>query len=377
MAKRKKRRRNTALNLLFTLLLIAVIGAGLVFAVKTLMQHRANNPAAESESDTSAVTTAAETTVVTTTTTVETEPPYPAAPTRSTETITLGDTDKILARNAVLLKITPDGNEMLAEREADQQIYPASMTKIMTLVTYLKLCGETAEDDVLIMDADVIAAQKAQMAYTAGFEPGEACSVKDLLYAMMLPSGADAAVMLATHAAGSEAAFAEQMNALAAEMGLQHTHFVNCTGLHEDDHLSSVNDIARILLYALEDPLARQIMSAYRHTTTASPQHEEGIELVSTTLSRLVGNELESLSKPLHLIGGKTGYTNPAGQCLATWAENAEGEEFVCVIAGSTALKPLDAMGDTLTLYQLTCEPLDAISRITLNEDDLPDYVHN
>jgi D-alanyl-D-alanine carboxypeptidase len=214
------------------------------------------------------------------------------------------------------------------------------------------------------------------MAQVAGFEPGEACSVKDLLYAMMLPSGADAAVMLATHAAGSEAAFAEQMNALAAEMGLQHTHFVNCTGLHEDDHLSSVNDIARILLYALEDPLARQIMSAYRHTTTASPQHEEGIELVSTTLSRLVGNELESLSKPLHIIGGKTGYTNPAGQCLATWAENAEGEEFVSVIAGSTALKPLDAIGDTLTLYQLTCEPLDAISRITVDEADLPDYEH-
>ena len=75
--------------------------------------------------------------------------------------------------------------------------------------------------------------------------------------------------------------------------------------------------------------------------------------------------------------GGKTGYTNPAGQCLATWAENADGEMFVSVIAGSTALKPLDAMGDTLTLYQLTCEPLDRIERITLDEADLPDYVHN
>ena len=114
--------------------------------------------------------------------------------------------------------MTPEGNEILAERDADEQIYPASMTKIMTLVTYLKLCGETAEDDVLIMDADVIAAQRAQMAYTAGFEPGEACTVTDLLYAMMLPSGADAAVMLATHAAGSEAAFAEQMNALLSAM---------------------------------------------------------------------------------------------------------------------------------------------------------------
>ena len=376
MAKQKKKRSNTAINLIFALLLIAVIGAGLLFAVKSLMQNRIP-PAQTVQEDPEPQMTAPETAAVTTTTETETEAPFPAAPERSTETVALGDTDMILARNAVLLKITPDGNYILAERDADEQIYPASMTKIMTLATYLKLCGETAEDDVLIMDADVIAAQKAQMAYTAGFEPGEACSVMDLLYAMMLPSGADAAVMLAAHAAGSEEAFAAEMNALAAEMGLKQTHFVNCTGLHEDDHLSSVSDIAQILLYALKNPLAEKVMSTYRHTTLVTPQHEEGIELVSTTLSRLVGNELESLSKPLHIIGGKTGYTNPAGQCLATWAENADGEMFVSVIAGSTALKPLDAMGDTLTLYQLTCEPLDSIGRITLNEEDLPDYAHN
>lgn len=376
MAKQKKRRGNAAVNLVFALLLIGVIGTGLSYAGKSLLNGRDEPVQPETGAPEQRVTEAV-TTALTTTVRTETEPPFPAAPERSTETIALGDTDKILARNAVLLKVTPEGNEILAERDADEQIYPASMTKIMTLVTYLKLCGETAEDDVLIMDADVIAAQRAQMAYTAGFEPGEACTVTDLLYAMMLPSGADAAVMLATHAAGSEAAFAEQMNALAAEMGLKQTHFVNCTGLHEDDHLSSVNDIARILLYALREPLAEKVMSTHRHTTVVTPQHEDGIELVSTTLSRLTGKELESLSKPLHLIGGKTGYTNPAGQCLATWAENAEGEMFVSVIAGSTALKPLDAMGDTLTLYQLTCEPLDQIERITPDEADLPDYVHN
>lgn len=376
MAKQKgKKRRNTALNLIFSLLLIAVIGAGLYYAAKSLLTHRENHPKPEESSTAqeSVQETMPETTAETTAGTTNR---FPAKAETGTETVALGDSDLILARNAVLLRVSPDGCTVLAARDADEQIYPASMTKIMTLVTYLELCGDTAEEDVLIMDKDVIAAQEAQMAYTAGFKAGEACSVIDLLYAMMLPSGADAAVMLATHAAGSEAAFAEQMNRIAADMGLEHTHFVNCTGLHEDDHLSSVSDMAQILLYALEHPLAKQIMSTYRHTTAASPQHEKGIELVSTTLSRMVGNELESLSKPLHIIGGKTGYTNPAGQCLATWAENAEGEEFVSVIAGSTALKPLDAIGDTLTLYQLTCEPLDAISRITVDEADLPDYEH-
>ena len=371
----KKNSGGKALACFFGLMLLALIGMGLSAAWKSLSAHR--DPLTDTAEE-SAVTvlTAAATTPATTTVTTTTER-FPSAPKKTTETVALTDTDLIYARNAVLLQITPDGNQMLAERDADAEIYPASMTKIMTLVTYLELCGETAESDILIMDADVIAAQRAQMAYVAGFEPGEACSVMDLLYAMMLPSGADAAVMLATHAAGSEAAFAEKMNALAAEMGLQHTHFVNCTGLHEDAHISTVNEIAQILLYALKHPLAAKIMSAYRHTTAASPQHEDGIELVSTTLSRMVGNELESLSKPLHIIGGKTGFTNPAGQCLATWAENADGEMFVTVIAGSTMLEPLDAIGDTLTLYQLTCKAPGEIERMTVDEADLPDYEHN
>ena len=370
----KKNNGGKGLAVFLGLMLLALIGMGLSAAWKSLQTRRQPQPDTADESAVTVLTAAATTPTTTTVTTTE---KYPAAPRKTSETAALTDTDLIYARNAVLLQITPDGNQILAERDADAEIYPASMTKIMTLVTYLDLCGETAESDILIMDEGVIAAQRAQLAYVAGFEPGEACSVMDLLYAMMLPSGADAAVMLATHAAGSEEAFAAKMNELAADMGLQHTHFVNCTGLHEDEHISTVNEIAQILLYALKHPLAAKIMSAYRHTTAASPQHEEGIELVSTTLSRMVGNELEGLEKPLHIIGGKTGFTNPAGQCLATWAENADGEMFVTVIAGSTMLEPLDAIGDTLTLYQLTCSAPGEIERMTVDEADLPDYEHN
>ena len=79
----------------------------------------------------------------------------------------------------------------------------------------------------------------------------------------------------------------------------------------------------------------------------------------------------------LHLIGGKTGFTNPAGQCLATWAQDAQLNTYICVVAGSTTNEPLDAMGDTLTLYQLISEPAATISRIRPQAANLPDYVHN
>ena len=76
------------------------------------------------------------------------------------------------------------------------------------------------------------------------------------------------------------------------------------------------------------------------------------------------------------MIGGKTGFTNPAGQCLATWARSDSGRTYISVVAGSTTFQPLDAVGDTLTLYQLTGIPYGDVQRIVPDEADLPLYEH-
>ena len=374
MAKRSKKQK--AADIIFAPLLTAVIGLGLIFTAKPVLTHlseRAENSAAETAETTTAAAT--ETTTVTTTTTTTTTR-FPAAASFTTETVTVDDPELLIARNAVLLRLSPEGNEIIAQKDADAQIYPASMTKLMTLVTYLELMGEPSEDETLIMDGEVIAAQQARMAHVEGFQPGETCKIRDLLYATMLPSAADAAVMLAVHAAGSEEAFVEKMNQLAQEMELKHSVFYNCTGLNDERHLSSVSDIARVLEYAIGIPTAREILSTRSYTTASTPEHPDGISFSSTTLTRMVGNELEGLPVPLHVMGGKTGYTDPAGQCLATWAEAADGQTYICVIAGSTTREPLDAVMDTLTLYQLTGKPLEGLQRITVSEADLPDYVH-
>ena len=376
--KKKKNGGKTAAGVIMIPLILAALAGGLYFAGKDLWNNRSEQPeTAESSTDQQdpSETAPAETAVPVETTT-EPLAGFADKAQRSDTTLTVTDTTKVLARNSLLIECSGNGGNVLAERNADAEIYPASMTKVMTLLTFSRLVDTDALDATILMDADVLREQEEQMAYVAGFKAEEACRIRDLVYAMMLPSGADAAVMLATYAAGSEADFVAEMNNLAAEMGLEHSHFENVTGLHEETHVSSLYDIARILMTAIRDPFCAEAMSTLQYTTAATAEHPEGIGLVSTTLSRMVGNELEHLPDPLHVVGGKTGFTNPAGQCLATWAKSDSGKTYVCVVAGSTTFEPLDAVGDTLTLYQLTGMPLADIQRIQPDEADLPLYEH-
>lgn len=374
--KKKKNGGKTAAGIILIPLIAVVLFGGIYLLGKDVFGNRDKKPKPSDGTAELQTTTTIVTTTTTTVTTTETTSAFPDKPTRSDTTFTVADTTKVLARNALLIECSGNGGVILAERDADAEIYPASMTKVMTLLTFSQLCDPEALDATIIMNAEVIQEQEAQMAYVAGFKAGEACRVRDLVYAMMLPSGADAAVMLATYAAGSEADFIAEMNRLAQKMGLEHSHFDNVTGLHENTHTSSLNDIARILMAAIRDPFCAEVMSTLQYTTAATADHPEGIDLVSTTLSRMVGDELEHLPDPLHVIGGKTGFTNPAGQCLATWAQSDSGKTYVCVVAGSSTFQPLDAVGDTLTLYQLTDLPLGDIQRIELDEANLPLYEH-
>ena len=373
----KRPQKHTAPAVLLGILTGVLILGGIACAGKAVYDHKqnpANSLAEAGTTDPAAVTATTAAVTTTTTTTTTTTARFPLAATRSTETVTVGDTDLVYARNCILLECGEgDAANVLAERAADEKIPPASLTKIMTMLTFFDLCGEEVFDDTIEMDGDAIQAARAELAYVAGFTAGEDCKIKDLLYAMMLPSGADAALMLATYASGSEEAFVSEMNCLAGEMGLTGTHFVNCVGLHDDDHYSTAADLSRMVRYALRSDVCKTLMSTREYTTSATAEHPEGIYLQSTTLWRMNGDELESLSRPLHIIGGKTGFTNPAGQCLATWAEDAQGSRWICVVCGSTAQHSMDAVSDTLTLYQLTDKPLDAISRYVLDEEDILD----
>ena len=207
--KKKKNGGKTAAGVIMIPLILAALAGGLYFAGKDLWNNRSEQPeTAESSTDQQdpSETAPAETAVPVETTT---EPlvGFADKAQRSDTTLTVTDTTKVLARNSLLIECSGNGGNVLAEHNADAEIYPASMTKVMTLLTFSRLVDTDALDATILMDADVLRAQEEQMAYVAGFKAEEACRIRDLVYAMMLPSGADAAVMLATYAAGSEADF--------------------------------------------------------------------------------------------------------------------------------------------------------------------------
>lgn len=214
--------------------------------------------------------------------------------------------------NGILIDI--ENNEVVASRDGDARIYPASMTKVMTLI----VAAEAVEnlDETFTMTAEITDPLYLANASVAGFLVGEQVTVRDLIYGLILPSGGDGALGLAYHIAGSEEAFAEMMNDKAEELGLRNTHFTNCTGLHGDDHYSTCHEIALIVEYAIKDPFMREVLTTYQYTTEATPEHPDGILLTSTLLSRMAGDESETM----FVQGGKTGYTTEAKNCLASFA---------------------------------------------------------
>lgn len=172
---------------------------------------------------TTAVSTTQTTTPVTTTTTA----PPTTTTTVTTTTATSADgfqPGRIYSKYVLLYRV--EDGEVIYEQAADKRMYPASMTKMMTM--WLAIRHLPLEQEVTV-SADIFPA--LYEASKAGFQPGEVVTVKDLLYGAMLPSGGEAAVMLAVALDGSEAAFAERMNQEAQRIGMADTHFVNATGL--------------------------------------------------------------------------------------------------------------------------------------------------
>ena len=224
---------------------------------------------------------------------------------------TIGKND-ISSDYAILIDL--ESNTVLASKKGDEKMYPASMTKMMTLI----VAAEHAEnlDDTFEMTTAITDPLFLETASVAGFLNGEQVTLRDLMYGLILPSGADCAVALAIYTAGSEAAFADMMNEKVAELGLKNTHFMNPTGLHDENQYSTCHEIALILEYALRDDFMRTVLSTYKYTTEKTPQHPDGITLYSTMQSRMYGNEAPGM----FILGGKTGYTTEAGTCLASYA---------------------------------------------------------
>ena len=233
--------------------------------------------------------------------------------------------DELYCDNAYMIRVS-DG-AVLYDKASDDQIFPASMTKIMTVITAIENAKDiNMECTVTQAEIDEVYVQEASM---AGFTAGETVKLTDLLYGSMLPSGGEASLAIADNIAGSSDAFVEMMNQKASEIGMTNTHFSNCTGLHQDDHYSTCKDFATLTSYAIKNPTFRQIFTTSTYTTTSSAVHPTGITLYSTLFQHL---DNETLNNGAVIEGGKTGFTDQALYTLSSLCSFG-GQEYILVTA--------------------------------------------
>lgn len=234
--------------------------------------------------------------------------------------------DRLNSSNAILISFKDQ--TILMQKNSEEKIYPASLTKMMTAIVAIENLPDLKEEiELTHYTFNGLYSANASM---AGFQAGEKVKAIDLLYGVMLPSGAESCVALADHIAGSEKNFAIIMNQKARDLGMVNTHFENATGLHNENHYTTVKDLAILLSYALQNDTFRELFTTPRHITRPTNMHPDGITFYSTMFEELnnqsiIGGEI---------LGGKTGYTEEAGLCLASLAK-VDRQEYVLVTAGA------------------------------------------
>lgn len=207
----------------------------------------------------------------------------------------------IYSENAVLYNMNED--TILYEKNRDEKVKVASLTKIMTTIIALENINDINEETIMPEEAF----NGLDGYVVSGIKPNELITYEDLLYGIMLPSAADCANAVAIKVSGSVDSFVELMNKKAMELNMNNTHFSNPVGIDEDNY-STVNDIAILLKYALKNEEFKKIFTTKEYTTT------NNIKLISTIIEK---SEPYNLNVS-NILGSKTGFTDEAGNCLAS-----------------------------------------------------------
>ncbi len=227
------------------------------------------------------------------------------------------DVVDINSRNAVMINLR--NNEILYEKGKDEEIKVASMQKVMTSLIAVEKIDDL--DEQFVIPSGMFDGLDPELA-VVGFKPGDTVSYKDLLYATLLKSGADAAYALGMEVSGSEEEYVKLMNAKVEELGLKHTVFKNTSGLDAEGQYSSAYDMAIIMKYAMNNKKFRDIISTPEYTTTNGDY-------------KFVGPVHKAKAHGMtYYIGGKTGFTDDAGLCLVSYASYND-VDYILVTAGA------------------------------------------
>lgn len=230
-----------------------------------------------------------------------------------------------ITANAAML-VSLDTDEVLYEKNADQKVYPASITKIMTTLLILESEKYNPEANIAMTEEalDLISGTGSSVSL---LKAGEEITQLDLVYMVLMSSYGDCSLLAATYYGGSVENFVNMMNTRAEELGLTGTHYENPIGLHHEQNYTTARDTYVLTKFALQNPTFKEVCESTRHTVNTSLS---GKRVLSTTnfLQDTTTNYYYAYAK-----GVKTGYTDEAGRCLVSTA-SYNGYNYMCLVFG-------------------------------------------
>lgn len=244
------------------------------------------------------------------------------------------DDEFIGAEAAFFLDAT--NNKAIYSKNPYQRLYPASLTKLMTALLVLRR-GEISDNVMISYNASHITVPGAKV---CGFNEGDLISLDALLHSLLIYSGNDAAIAIAEHISGSEEAFVKLMNTEAKKLGASHTNFVNSHGLHDDDHYSTAYDMYLIFNELISHDAFINIIEQISYKATYKDKDNNIIEKNFNTTNLYLREERE-VPEDITIIGGKTGLTSRAGNCLILLSKDEDNIQYISLILKSSSIDQL------------------------------------
>lgn len=235
-------------------------------------------------------------------------------------------------------------SRVIYAKNIHEKVYPASLTKLMTALVALKY-GNL--NDILTATANVNLEDTGLQVF--GLKPGDHMTMDQALHVLLINSASDTSVMIAEHIGGSVDGFVQMMNDEAALIGATNTHFVNPHGLNNVSHYTTAYDLYLIFQEAMQYDEFRQIIAMDNYTTVYTASNGNPVEKTVRTTNQYFLNQYRS-PENITILGGKTGTTNAAGNCLILLAKDTSGNQYISIIMRAQERRILyEKMNDLLS----------------------------
>ena len=224
-----------------------------------------------------------------------------------------------------------DSQEVEYAYHIHDRIYPASTTKILTALVALK---NSDPEDIVTVSSNAAASSFGIEDQVCGLQEGDQLTMESLLYGLLLYSGNDNAIAIAEYIGGSVEGFAELLNEQAAELMATNTHFTSPNGLHDDNHYTTAYDMYLIFNECIKNEKFMTIISASQYTADITGA-DGSVRQITWEPTSYYARGLATLPDGAVVVGGKTGYTGEAGNCLILLDEDATGTSYISIVMGA------------------------------------------